>query len=49
MAYRKNIHWTDLPTDRRRRLVVILGELIQRQLSLPQEASHDNGTHQVAG
>lgn len=44
MAYRKRIRWTDLPIERRRRLVVILGELIQRQMLLQREADHDAGT-----
>lgn len=43
MLYRKHIRWTDLPIERRRRLAVILGELIQRRMSADREADHDGG------
>jgi hypothetical protein len=44
MSHRKHIHWTDLPVERRRRLMVILGELIQRKMSADREADHEDGT-----
>ncbi|WP_256213613.1 recombinase family protein [Sphingobium sp. YR768] len=34
MSYRKHVRWTDLPIGRRRRLVVILGELILGHVGL---------------
>ena len=42
MSHRKQIHWKDLPAERRRRLVVILGELIQRRLSSGREGNHED-------
>ena len=44
MSYRKRVRWTDLPIERRRRLIVILGELIQRRMSADWEAGHEEGT-----
>ena len=39
----KHIRWADLPVERRRRLVVMMGELIQRQISPVREADHEGG------
>ena len=39
-----DIQWTDLPADRRRRLVAVISNLIQRNLSTDREISHECGT-----
>lgn len=43
MSYRKHLRWTDLPVERRRRIVAILGELIQRRMAADRETGHDDG------
>ena len=48
MSYRKHVRWMDLPIERRRRLVVILGELIQRRMSANRETDHEDGTRRGA-
>lgn len=44
MSHRKLTHWKDLPAERRRRLVVILGELIQRRMLSGREGGHEDGS-----
>src|SRR4051812_45952372 len=37
------LRWTDLPIDRRRRLVVLISTLIRQRLSADREACHEHG------
>src|SRR3982751_6736322 len=37
------LRWTDLPIDRRRRLVVLISTLIRQRLSVDREACHEHG------
>ena len=43
MASRKNIQWADLPIERRRRLAVMLGELIRRRMAADRETVDESG------
>jgi hypothetical protein len=38
---RANIGWADLPAERRRRIVVLLSNLIQSRLAIDREVSHE--------
>jgi hypothetical protein len=35
------IRWQDLPPDRRRRLMILIGSLIRQRLAVLQEADHE--------